>query len=555
MKNEYENWSKEDLITEVKKLRSQKRYGLVWETSQEYVVEQCKKNFPVLDEIPTKSILNNKLGSNNIIIEGDNYHALSVLNYTHKGKIDVIYIDPPYNTGAKDWKYNNDYVDINDQWRHSKWISFIRNRLVLAKSLLSRNGVLIVAIDDNELCTLGLLLEEIFPYRIRNTVVIVNNPHGVSRSGFSRCHEYALFLLNPSQSVNKKKVPEDAREINLRRSGNNSLRKDSPTMFYPIHVDKVSLKISGVGETPKDDFHPIKRMVEFPKYYEVWPIDNKGTEKNWYYSRNRVAQKGSEELFCKWVKDQLHIYFNHSNNSEQTYKSVWTGSEYDAGAYGATLVKQLAETEFPFPKSINTVKDCLRAVLSKKDSIVLDFFAGSGTTGHAVLNLNKEDSGNRRFILCTNNENKIAEEVCYPRIKKVMQGYNNGTIKADGLGGNLRYFKTNFVDGQKTDKCKSILTHKAVGMLCLREDTFTEVFQDSDIKIFANSDRYTAVLLNVESLSNFKKKISVLDKTVNVYIFSLSNDLYEEEFEEFGDKVTVSPIPEAIYKVYKRIFQ
>ncbi len=421
-KRKYDNYSREQLLDKIKQLEKH-RYGLVWEDKIEDVAEQCEKELPVLHEDTSKEIrVNNKLPIN-ILIEGDNYHSLYTLSFTHKKKIDVIYIDPPYNTGAKDWKYNNNYVDINDPYRHSKWISFISKRLRLAKHLLKTDGVIIIAIDDNELNTLTLLLEKIFPSKIINTVVIMNNPHGVVRSGFSRCHEYALFLLNQGQTVNKKKVPEDNRTINLRRSGNNSLREDSPTMFYPIFVDKETLGIVKVGDIPDKNFHPKKQTIGKGKFYEVWPIDSKGVEKNWYYSLKRVKEKGAYELECKKKKDQVHIYFQHTNNSEQTYKSIWTGNEYDAGAYGTTLVKNLTDSNFPFPKSINTVLDCLRAVVKSPSAIVLDFFAGSGTTGHAVLEMNKQDGGNRQFILCTNNENRICEEVTYPRIKKVIKGY------------------------------------------------------------------------------------------------------------------------------------
>lgn len=555
-KKDYTNWNRNDLIKEIDTLKKRKKYGLVWEDKPEDVVEQCKNELPVLEEVKDKEINTDSDKPINLLIEGDNYHALSVLNYTHKGKIDVIYIDPPYNTGAKDWKYNNDYVDINDQWRHSKWISFMRNRLVVSKGLLAKDGVIIIAIDDNELCTLGMLIDEIFPQKIRNTVVIVNNPHGVSRSGFSRCHEYALFLLNPNQIVNKKPAPEDKREINLRRSGNNSLRKDSPTMFYPIYVDKKTLAIIGVGDVPDSNFHPKSQMLEKNDHYEIWPIDSKKIEKNWYYSKKRVAENGNKELFCKWVKGQLHIYFNHSNNSEQTYKTVWVGSEYDAGAYGATLVKKMANVPFPFPKSLNTLLDCLRAVLKKENAIVLDYFAGSGTTGHAILELNEKDNGKRSFILCTNNENGIAEDVCYPRISKAIKGYKESNeIEIKGLGGNLRYFKTSFVPADLTDKNKIELTKKATEMLCVKEATFEKVELNDKYKIFKSNNKYTGIIFDHQAIDDFKKRIAKIDEKFSVYIFSLGDDTFDQEFEDVKEKVTISPIPEAILRVYRRIFK
>ena len=161
-KLQLQDWTKEQLADEVIRLRKRKKYGLVWEDKPEDVVEQCKTELPVLKEIANKEIITNPATPTNLLIEGDNYHALSVLNYTHKGKIDVIYIDPPYNTGARDWKYNNDYVDINDQWRHSKWILMMEHRLRLTKKLLSQKGFIVCAIDNNELFALGILMDEVF---------------------------------------------------------------------------------------------------------------------------------------------------------------------------------------------------------------------------------------------------------------------------------------------------------------------------------------------------------------------------------------------------------
>lgn len=612
-KKYYTNWNRKDLIKEIEQLRKRKKYGLVWEEKPENVVEQCKIELPVLEEIKSKEIITDPDKPVNLLIEGDNYHALSVLNYTHKGKIDVIYIDPPYNTGAKDWKYNNDYVDINDQWRHSKWISFMRNRLQVSKGLLKNDGIMIIAIDDNELATLSLLIDEIFPNKVKNTVTIVHNPHGVSRSGFSRCHEYAVFLLNQNQIINKKKAPEDLRNINLRRSGNNSLRTDSPTMFYPIYLDKKTLKIIKVGEVPADDFHPKAQLIEKNSRYEIWPIDDKNIEKNWYYSRKRVIEKGNEELICKWVKDKIHPYFKHSNNSEQTYKTVWTGKEYDAGAYGSTIVKNITGNNFPFPKSIHAVKDCLKAVLINHKAIILDFFAGSGTTGQAVFELNNEDGGNRKFILCTNNENNIAVDITFPRVKNLIKGYkytgaekkvlfekllSNKTLqtinidldriekikvsennnfdkfeiktednflrlygikkingKKEGVGGNLKYYKTSFVPADLTDKNKIALTEKATEMLCIKEDTFEEVKSTKKYKIFRNKKRYTGIIFDHQAIDDFKKEIAKIDGKFSLYIFSLGDDTFDEEFEDMKKKVKLSPIPEAILRVYRRIFK
>ena len=185
-KRDFSGWTKEELIRELRKAEKRKKYGIVWEDKPEKVAELCKEKLPVLSEDKTKEIRTDDERPANILIEGDNYHALSVLNYTHKGKIDVIYIDPPYNTGAKDWKYNNHYVDSNDQWRHSKWLSFMEKRLKLAKKLLKRNGVLICTIDKHEHSALGLLLQELFPNREIVCVTIIHNPGGIQGKNFSK---------------------------------------------------------------------------------------------------------------------------------------------------------------------------------------------------------------------------------------------------------------------------------------------------------------------------------------------------------------------------------
>ena len=232
--------SKVKLMDEIerlkKELKKKKKYGLVWEDKPEDVVEMCKEKLPVLKEVKSKGIMTDKTKPVNLLIEGDNYHALSVLNYTQKGKIDVIYIGPPYNTGARDWKYNNDYVDSNDAYRHSKWLSMMSNRLALAKKLLKRDGVLICAIDENELAHLGTLLEGLFPDHEIHCVTIVHNPRGIQGKNFSYTHEYAFFVFrNGLKVIGRRKIEaENVEWRNLRDNGGGSLRTDAKNCFYPF---------------------------------------------------------------------------------------------------------------------------------------------------------------------------------------------------------------------------------------------------------------------------------------------------------------------------------
>jgi len=551
----YSNLSKEQLIAEIKRLKKGRKFGLLWEDKPEDVAELCKTKLPVLVDVEDKEISDGSHEPTNILIEGDNYHALSVLNYTHKGKIDVIYIDPPYNTGARDWKYNNNYVDINDSYRHSKWLSMMSKRLQLAKNLLNHDGVLIVTIDDNEACSLGLLLDDIFPNKERATVVIKYNPAGTARNGFSRNHEYAYFMITPGQEIEKKPAPRDVRDQNLRRHGTGANRQDSPTMFYPIFVDKKNLKVIRAGDIPPKGFHPRKQTIDRGKYFEIWPLDDKNKEKRWYYGIERVNSAGRDELLCKWKRDRLHVYFHTDNLSEQKYQSVWIGSEYDAGAHGGSMVRDLIGQHFPFPKSLYAVKDCLNAVVrNKKSAIVLDFFAGSGTTGHAVLLLNKDDGGQRNFILCTNNENDIAVNVCYPRIKKVIKGHKDYP-DITGIPASLKYFRTDFVDADPTDKNKKKLTERATEMLCLKEGTFEKVTNKRAFKIYRNADHYSGIVFDQMAIPAFKEAIAKLNGKFSVYVFSLGDDSFEEEFDDIKQKVKLSPIPEVILRVYRRIFK
>ena len=238
-----------------------------------------------------------------------------------------------------------------------------------------------------------------------------------------------------------------------------------------------------------------------------------------------------------------------------TVKTVWQDSRYDANEYGTKLVHALVPTSnFDFPKSVYNTYDCIAPILyERKNAIVLDYFAGSGTTGHAVSIINKEDGGNRRFILCTNNENGIAQEVCHPRIRAVIEGHEAYPDITD-IKANLKYFKTSFVPSEPTDKNKALLTKEAVSMLCLRENTFDVVSESDTIKIFENQDKYTGIIFDQLEIPKFKKEVAKYKKPISVYVFSLGDDDYAEEFADLK-KVKVCSIPEAILRVYRRIFK
>jgi adenine-specific DNA-methyltransferase len=565
-KPNYTNWNKEDLIKEVEALKKQKTFGLVWErdktkevfdyylnwdgegTKESFGEEEGK--FPVLKEIKSKSI-DNEDPKYNLMIEGDNYHALAVLNFTHNKSIDVIYIDPPYNTGARNCKYNNDYVDKEDAYRHSKWLNFMEKRLKIAKNLLKTDGVLICAIDENELWRLGCLLEEIFfDYEV-HLVTIVHNPRGVQGKNFSYTNEFAYFVVPKGQKVigNRKIEEKDIDWRNLRDNGGESLRTDARNCFYPIIVK--GDKIIGFGDVPKNDVHPKKQEQKGDLFY-IYPIDIQGVERKWRYARQSV-ESIKNILRVKKIKDNFEIELGKDFG---TVRTVWQDAKYDANEYGTKLINSLVpNNNFDFPKSVYAVFDCIYPIISeRKNAVVLDYFAGSGTTGHATMMLNKQDGGNRKFILCTNNENKISEDVCYPRIKAVIKG-NEKYPEITGIKDNFKYFKTDFVDSAPTDQNKKKIVDKSTEMLCIKENAFKPIIDKKGYKVFKNSDIHLGIIFDDEQIDKFVKEAKNIKGKFHVYVFSFDDSVPKEEFKSMDGRIKLCPIPEVILHVYRKIFK
>ncbi|GMX58514.1 MAG: hypothetical protein MCSN_1680 [Candidatus Microsyncoccus archaeolyticus] len=546
-----------DLKAEIKRLQKN-NLGLVFEDKKEDVVTQCQENIPVLKEVKARRVNLNEQRPNNLLIEGDNYHALCVLNYTHKKNIDLIYIDPPYNTGAKNWKYNNDYVDKEDAYRHSKWLSLMRHRLNLAKNLLKDDGVLICAIDENEQAHLGVLIESIFPAHEQHTITVVHNPKGVQGNNFSYTHEYAIFVIPKDKTIigDRSLAEEEIYVSNLRNWGNESERTDAKNCFYPIIVKNG--KIIGFGDVAPDNFHP-KSANEKQKDGSilVWPIDEKSIEKKWRYARQSVES----------IKNILQIKESRGGliqimiaKDYGTYKTVWTDKKYDASEYGTKLLREIIPNcDFDFPKSLYTVYDCLFAVIGERPHAnVLDFFAGSGTTGHAVLEMNKIDGGNRKFILCTNNENGICEDVTYERIKRVIKGYKNKkNEKIDGIESNLFYYKTDLVNTEHIhkipDEAKIRVTYQAGEMIAVREDTLDEIEKNEWWQIFENKGKVTAIYFKEDKsrLPELAEKLEKKNVPTALYIFSWGKNEYKGEYST--ENIRVEDIPEPILEVYREI--
>jgi len=542
-----ENQSKQSLVAEIsrlkKELKKKKKYGLVWEPKTEDVVELCKDKLPVVKEIKNKEIITDKNKPVNLLIEGDNYYSLSVLNYTHEKKVDVIYIDPPYNTGNKDFIFNDRYVDREDVYRHSKWLSFMEKRLKLAKSLLKDTGVIFISIDDNELAQLRLLMDSPDLFGANNFIAqfIWNKKLGRQNDArfVSNNHEYVLCYCRRINNLVLNRLPRTEESNKEFQNLDNDRR--GPWIHRPLHAK--SGRESDIYE------------ITFPNGIKWKPP--KGT-----YPRF------TKERLLKMYKDN-RLWFGKEGRNVPRYKRFL--SEVQQGIITNTLLlanevgttqrakedykKILPKINFDNPKPLGLIK-YFSILGADKNAIILDFMAGSGTTGQAILELNKEDGGNRQFILCTNNENNICTDVCYPRIKKVIEGYKSfkgGLVK--GLGGNLKYFKTDFVDAEPTDRNKKKLTEEATEMLCIKEGTFESVLNRKYFKIFKNSNHYTGIIFDQLAIPEFKKAIKNIKGKFSVYVFSLSDETFDEEFTDVRQKIKLSPIPEAILRVYRRIFK
>lgn len=397
------------------------------------------------------------------LIEADNYHALQLLEYLYAGQVDCIYIDPPYNTGDKSWRYNNDYVDENDSWRHSKWLSFMSRRIQFAERLLTRDGVLIVTIDEHEVHNLGLLLrEKLLSVRDIQMVTIVNNTAGSMSPGkFSRAEEYAFFCFfgKSKPSPMKTDLLSDSVPITqfwfplFRSRGLNDRPSKRPNLVYPIAVNPDSLSIVAVGRSLKERIDtgevsgnldlwkpdPTELIDGFPV---VWPVLDTGEVTTWQvnsttlqtlysdgFIRVRKSLKDNEyrPYTLSYIKSgnrkkiingEVAIADREANGTLILYtgarttipKSTWRVPAHDARQYGTTMLRAIVgHTSFTYPKSPYATADALKCVIAdKKDALVLDFFAGSGTTLQSLLMLNSLDGGNRRGILVTNNE--VSEE-------------------------------------------------------------------------------------------------------------------------------------------------
>jgi len=600
-------------------VNTKKKYGLVWEDKPEDVEEQLRTQLPVLREVvdrrieaspnPSKggekektakthenlqqslfepenieqsssssSLMGRPGGApNHILIEGDNLHALTALTFTHEGQIDVMYFDPPYNTGNKDFKYNDNFVDREDSYRHSKWLSFMDKRLKIAKRLLSEKGVIFISIDDNEVAQLILLCNEIFGEENFIQDLIWFNKYTISNDAkyFSKQHDYVLVyaknimnaniqLLSRTDEANKRyKNPDNDPRGQWKATPLDARSGSQANIFEIIFPNGVKWRPTA----GRFSVHNKAKLFELYQDNRIWFGKNNDTKP----SKKTFLKEVSQGMKCGSILP--YNTFGHTHRANDQLSDI------------------IGKGKFTSPKSLELINRLI-FLSSNKNSIILDIFAGSGTTLHATMQLNAEDGGNRQCILVTNNENNIAEEVCYERNKRVIQAYTNSKgVDVPGLtNNNLRYYKSEFVGREPSLKNKKELTQLATELLCIKEDCYNSLNHDleglkdwqdeavsfdkvkkalkNEIRLFSEKEKKLMVIYNEEAIEEAVALVKYLLKNkswkshhpVNqssdifkVYVFANGQYAYAEEFEEIADSITLAALPDAIYKAYQNI--
>lgn len=596
-------------------LRQQKKYGLVWEDKPEDVEERLREELPVLKEVRERTLINEHPDApNHILIEGDNLEALTALSYTHEGKIDVIYIDPPYNTGNKDFVYNDSYVDTEDSYRHSKWLSFMSKRLRIAKRLLSDKGVIFISIDDNEQANLKLLCDEVFEGdKFMGDVAWQRSysPRNDSK-GISVEKEHILVYSKSENWIPGKLPRTESMDSKYKNPDNDFAKWRSSDAFAPsaaTHQGMVyAIQHPNTGELiypykgacwPLQQDSMLEEMSKWAPYkYEqlndderraaVCGVSVEEIRKNVPAIVLAIPLEESQKLFAEIYSKGPWPKFFFSNKGKggiarKTYltnvtgknvTNLWLHSDVGHTDEAKKEIGKLFGGEKPFdtPKPTRLIQRVLQ-IASTKNSSILDFFAGSGTTLHAAMQLNAEDGGHRQCILVTNNENGICEQVTYERNKRVIQGYTTPKgQQVEGLhNNNLRYYRTDFISRERTQRNMRVLVNAATDLLCVKEDLYQELPVDSlqlsvkltpkHVRLFCDGTKSMMVIYDERAIpyivnwlnSDANSQLSTLNTKLKIYVFSPGPYAWDDDFAPVIDRVELCALPEAIYQAYKNV--
>lgn len=562
-----EGLTNEEKASLVELLRSQKKYGLVWEDKPEEIETRLVDELPVLTEVAERAIVSESPDApNHILIEGDNLEALTALAYTHEGKIDVIYIDPPYNTGNKDFVYNDSFVDREDGYRHSKWLSFMNKRLQIAKSLLSSGGVIFISIGDDEQANLKMLCDEVFLAKnfieeyVWESTFRPDNSSPILR----RNAEFVLCYAKSKEHISYFKG------VKSKTEGMPSLTKAKEK------IKQITFPANYVRTTLKDGLYPKgkKENGKNPKWELVeeacvkdglfiTPVILKGHS---YWSTQKKIQEEISLGTEIWIKSESFVpYYKKTKESISRPTKILDKQIVNDYLFANTEMGNLFERKvFNNPKPTSLIS-YLIDFCDNQESTILDFFAGSGTTLHATMQLNAEDGGHRKCILVTNNENNICEEVTYERNKRVIQGYT--TPKGEEVEGlhdnNLRYYRTNFLSRDKSVKNMRQLVRLATDMLCIKNDVYTEAefcgkHLNPNIARYFDNGQGNRMLVIYEERA-IQLLVQLMAQTEDdgiktmVYVFSPGADPYTDDFEDVAERVKLCALPSAIYEAYKRV--
>lgn len=531
-------------------LLKQKKYGLVWENKPEDVEERLRAELPVLREVKDKALLDGgEDAPNHILIEGDNLEALTALAYTHENSVDVIYIDPPYNTGNKDFVYNDKIIGLDDQYRHSQWLSFMEKRLRIAKRIMSEKATLFMSIDENEAAHLKILSDEIFSENNFMGNIIWQSRTSISNDDFiSTNHNQTLIYAK-----NISKVIFDGEMISSKDYINPDNDPRGPWKLVPIDANHPG------GDTVYGITNPKTGVEYFPPKNRIWAYSRAGMQELINDGRIKFGVNDDSS-----PKKKLYYLERIERGDTKTPSSILLDAKTTKDGTNE-LIDILGKKKFDYPKPKEFIRRLLMyASQRRKNATILDFFAGSGTTLHATMQLNAEDGGHRKCILVTNNENNICEEVTYERNKRVINGYT--TPKGEEVEGlksnNLRYYQIDHVERESSLTAKRKLMAASAELLCIKHDIYEESITFGTLKLkphiaryFANDKQQMLVIYMVEAIERIVEEIQTMpeDTNIMVYVFSTNNYAMDADFEDVADKVTLCALPAAIYNAYLKV--